>query len=123
MSINSDEVKRIVRFLLVGLFNTGLSYTVFVLSFYLLAEYFIALVISYSVALIVSFFLNRGFVFKSITGSIMGFVIVNMVSFVVNVFSLEYFVSSLLMSPYLSQAVCVVLVSLINYIGYSYVFR
>lgn len=123
MSINSNEVKRIVRFLLVGLFNTGLSYTIFSLVFFFWGERFVALSISYFIALIISFFLNRSFVFQTKGGSMLSFIFVNLFSFIVNILFLAVLVDVLLLSVYFSQFLCLFTVSVMNYIGYKYIFR
>lgn len=117
-----------IRFLLVGVFNTGLGYCVIFGCMYLAgfsAELSNAL--GYGVGLIVSYFLNRNFTFKSVQDrrtEMIRFVGVFLIAYAANFIVLTTLIHKLDVHPGISQVVAgVIYVAASYFMNKYYVFR
>lgn len=120
----SDELLQKLRFSVVGVINTAIAYLTFVILLYLLKYYLVASVLSSFFAMIVSFMLNRRFVFRSTAGKerFIPFCIVNLVSISCSAAAVYIFVDILDIYVYLAQAMSICVSMVINYLGYRAVF-
>ena len=118
-----------IRFLIVGGINTVLGYGIFVLLEYLIAgrfgdfSYMLALVIQYSISIILAFILHRRFVFQ-VQGRLWldfgRFVLTNLVGFGLNAALLPLLVQFAGLHPRVAQAVALLLVTVVSYLGHKY---
>ncbi|SHF31818.1 GtrA family protein [Vibrio gazogenes] len=118
------EFRQTLRFALVGVLNTGASYILFVLLYQLLGYYIAASVLAYLGGMLISFMLNRGFVFKSTArrGQLLPFCLVNLSSLACSTGMLYLFVEQLAMFVYFAQVIAIGVSMTINYLGYRTVF-
>ncbi|CAM3574284.1 GtrA-like protein [Vibrio aerogenes CECT 7868] len=115
---------RKVRFLIAGVMNTLFSYLVFILLYWLFPNYISASVISYLAGMMMSFFLNRNFVFQATAqrGQLPGFILVNMAALGCSVVALHLQVQLLYLPVYVAQVIATGVSMLINFGGYKMVF-
>ncbi|RQW64390.1 GtrA family protein [Vibrio viridaestus] len=120
----SPELLQKLRFALVGVVNTATAYLAFVILFHILDNYIAASVLSYIVGMLVSFVLNRGFVFKSSEkkGQFLSFCVVNLFSLGCSTGTLYLLVDTLGVYVYLAQALSVCVSMVVNYLGYRAIF-
>ncbi|MDW6093178.1 GtrA family protein [Vibrio rhizosphaerae] len=118
------EFKQTIRFALVGLINTGTSYILFVILYQILGYYMLASVLSYIGGMLISFILNRGFVFKSTArrGQLLPFCLVNLSSLACSTGVLYLLVEQFAMFVYFAQVVAIGVSMTINYLGYRTIF-
>jgi putative flippase GtrA len=114
-----------VRFVLVGLWNTGFGFLVFggFLSAFGEGLYWLALVFSHIISSSLAFVLYRRWVFRVTGFAVTDFVrfhIVYLSSFALNAVLLVLFVTVGGVPPLLAQAICQVLVLLVNFLGHKY---
>ncbi len=106
------------KFILVGVLNTVLGYTLFGLLIYFKFYYLLALTISHIVGTINSFLWNRFFTFKSqnkISQEILKFVISYSFIYLLNFFLLFLSVSILKLNVYYSQIVILIFVVITSF--------
>ncbi len=117
-----------VRYLIVGGFNTGLGYGWFVVFQLLLGRhigYFATLYMAYGAATIIAFFLHRHFTFRA-SGS--GNVLVDFIRFqgvyvvalAFNTIALPILVEIAQIPVLLSQALIVIVTTLVSYFGHKF---
>ncbi|SJN56899.1 GtrA family protein [Vibrio ruber] len=118
------ELRQTLRFALVGMLNTGTSYILFVILYQLLGYYLVASILSYMIGMLISFMLNRGFVFKSSArrGQLLPFCVVNLSSLACSTGVLYLLVEQLAMYVYFAQVVAIGVSMTINYLGYRTIF-
>ncbi len=120
----TPELKQKLRFAVVGVVNTITAYLAFMLLYQLSHHYIGASIISYFVGMLVSYVLNRSFVFKQPkkSGQFVPFCAVNLTSLACSTGILYLLVDHLGVYVYLAQigAVCASMV--INYLGYRTIF-
>ena len=117
-----------VAFLLVGGFNTLMGYSLFVLFQHLIgrhipAGYMVSLVCSYSVGVMIAFFMHRYLVFK-VRGQFwldfVRFVAVNTVGFGLNAVLLPVAVEVMGLQTFVAQGVVTLFVAVASYCGHKY---
>lgn len=117
-----------VSFLLVGGFNTFLGFGIYTLLtiwvFHgLRFGYLFSLVISYAVGISAGFFLYRRFVYKvkgNLIPDFVKFTSVYLFSISLNLILLPLFVQFTPIGPVLSQAIVLVITTLVSYFGHGY---
>ena len=114
-----------MRFIMVGGFNTAVSYLSFVAIYQQINNYILASILAYCIGVLCSFLLNRGFVFnsKSESGQFIPFVIVNLASLGASTLSLFLLVSELHLNAYLGQFFSIFVSMTMNYLGYQRIFK
>ncbi len=118
------DFKQKVRFALVGLVNTFVAYLAFIAIYQLSGRYILASVLSYFFGMLVSYVLNRSFVFKSKKNNnqFIPFAIVNLLSLGCSTGVLYILVDQLSIYVYLAQFFAICTSMVINYLGYKMVF-
>ncbi|MGO2419351.1 MAG: GtrA family protein [Vibrio casei] len=118
------DFKQKVRFGLVGAINTVAAYMAFVVLYQVSGQYILSSVLSYFVGMLVSYTLNRRFVFNSDVkkGQFLPFCIVNLTSLGCSTAVLYLLVHYGGVMVYLAQALTVCSSMVINYLGYQKVF-
>lgn len=113
------------RFLVVGGINTALGLALFVVLQSLFGStigYMATLVISYAIAIVCSFALQRRFVFQ-VRGRLLldlgRFTLVNLTALSLNALLLPFFVEIVNLSPVPAQIVSLAIVLIFNYFGHS----
>ena len=119
-----------VRFVLVGGFNTGFGYLLFVVMELLVGRnfeygYFISLYVSFVIATIVAFWLHRHFTYRVTgTGSVfidfVRFMSVYLVSLGINTVALWALVDLLKVPVLIAQALIVIVTTLVSYFGHKF---
>lgn len=116
-----------VRFVVVGVFNTGLAYVVFVAFELLIGRhtgYLLSLYVAYAVSVLVSFGLHRHFTFRvggsgSVLLDFIRFQTVSLVALGVNTLALPILVEVGRLTPIVAQAIIVILTTIISYLGHK----
>lgn len=114
-----------IKFALIGVLNTSIHYLVF-LALYRMAgvHYLVSSAIGYCVGLLNSFLLNKKWTFKTINVrahfEFFKFVVVNMVSLLINMSTLEAAVTLLLLTPEIGQVIAIVFHTCANFLGNKY---
>ncbi|MFV0575226.1 MAG: GtrA family protein [Vibrio sp.] len=123
-SLIFNDLKQKLRFGMVGVVNTLVAYLAFVAIYHLLDNYIVASVLSYLVGMLVSYTLNRSFVFKAEASSsqIIPFCVVNFTALACSTLVLHTLVSSFGFIVYLAQVVAIGASMVVNYLGYKKVF-
>ncbi|WP_105900829.1 GtrA family protein [Vibrio gangliei] len=113
-----------LRFGLVGLINTASAYLAFILIYQLSGRYLVASVLSYGIGMLISYVLNRSFVFQADkkTGQFIPFCLVNLTSLLCSTSVLYLLVEGFSMWVYLAQVLAVGVSMVVNYLGYRQVF-
>jgi len=118
-------VRQFIKFSIVGLINTGIHYTVFLLFYRIVSiNYLIASVMGYCCGLLNSYLMNRKWTFNS--GAVdkknefFKFIAVNVTALGINVASLRLLVESLGIKPEISQLASIGLSLIVNFIGNKY---
>ncbi|WP_342609331.1 GtrA family protein [Vibrio tritonius] len=114
-----------MRFVIVGGFNTAVSYLSFVAIYQQLHNYLLASVLAYCIGVLCSFLLNRGFVFNSQhqSGQFISFVLVNLSSLGASTLALYLMVTGLHLNAYIGQFFSIFVSMIMNYLGYQRVFK
>lgn len=114
-----------IKFALIGVLNTSIHYLVF-LALYRLGEvhYLIATAIGYCAGLLNSFLLNKKWTFKTVNVRIdfefFKFVVVNLVSLLINMVTLQAAVTVLHLIPEVGQVIAVAFHTCANFLGSKY---
>jgi len=113
-----------VKFNIVGIINTAVTYGIYSLLVFLGVYHQIAVVCDYSVGIVFSFFLNKHVTFKvkrKTSPSMMGRMVLSYVLILgVNMGLLWILVDSLGYNKYLSQLVALALVSILSFLAQKY---
>ncbi len=120
----TSELRQKVRFALVGVINTVTAYLAFIALYQITQQYILASVCSYFIGMMVSYVLNRSFVFKQPKrdGQFLPFCMVNLTSLACSTGILYLLVDHLGVYVYLAQIVAVSASMVINYLGYRTIF-
>lgn len=116
-----------VRFVVVGIFNTGFAYMVFVVFELLVGQhtgYLLSLYVAYAVSVLVSFGLHRQFTFRvggsgSIFLDFIRFQTVSLIALGVNTLALPLLVEVGKLTPIFAQTIIVVVTTVISYVGHK----
>lgn len=113
------------RFLVVGAINTLISYLLFVLFFWLSgrSNYFLAYLLSFAIALLIGFSLQRIFVFRVKGQLLLDFLrysLVQFVSFAANAALLTFLVELLFFDPLIAQALSLGLTVTASYLAHRH---
>lgn len=122
--VMTPELKQKIRFALVGVVNTVTAYIAFIVINQLTQQYILASVLSYFIGMMVSYVLNRSFVFKQPkrAGQFLPFCVVNLTSLACSTGILYLLVDHLSVYVYLAQIFAVSASMVINYLGYRTIF-
>ena len=116
----SEEGKRIIRFLIVGLGNTLFGYSIYATFILLVTSYSIAILLATIVGVVFNFFTIGSIVFKSFDWSkIYLFVMVYCGSYGINVFCL-YLLIGYGVNSLVAGAISLPLVAAVTYIGLKF---
>lgn len=116
-------MSRIFNFVLVGGFNTLNSYVTFLISYRLTDSITLSLILAYIWSMGISYLLNKYFVFKSNSGGLIYFLIVNLTLLFLNRVILGLSVSYTSIPIELAQAGSLFILSVISYLSYSKIFQ
>jgi len=114
-----------IKFALIGVLNTSIHYLVF-LALYRAGgmHYLLSSAIGYCVGLFNSFLLNKIWTFKTVNVrkdiEFLKFVVVNMVSLLVNMITLQVAVTLLHLIPEVGQIIAIILHTCTNFVGNKY---
>ena len=124
---NIELLKVVMKFATVGLINTLFSYMLFLFLFYIGVNYIYSSIISYVSAVILSFFLNKNWVFSSDRNSkeslLSKFILINIFSLICNTLTIYSLHEKMGLLVELSQICAVGVVMLINFIMYKKLFK
>ncbi|MPN38921.1 hypothetical protein SDC9_186446 [bioreactor metagenome] len=118
----NGEIKKIIRFCLVGLLNTGVDF----LTFYILTTFFYinvysSQICSYITATFNSYFFNRRFTFQSENGiggkEFFRFVLVNLTSLLTSLFLMFIFNGLLRLDKMICKGLIAFFTFAVNYLG------
>lgn|GEM_PF-5512773 len=118
---------RIVRFLVTGGVNTGVSYLIFIVLVTFGVDYLLSSSLGYTVAMFTSYLANKKWTFKSKKSTSIKlfsqFIAINLLSLGGNLVILYFFVDKLGINLFVSQAAAIILTMAINYVSYKCIFR
>ncbi|WP_353057157.1 MULTISPECIES: GtrA family protein [Paenibacillus] len=113
-----------MKFLIIGFLNTIVSFLTFALLLHFInLNYIIALVLSYLVGVIHSYLWNLYWTFsqkESSFKSVGRFIIVYILTFLVNLLILYLLVDYMMFNKFISQGVALFVTTLISYFGHKY---
>jgi len=116
----------VIKFLLVGVINTAVFYLSFILFLRLEINYLVASSMGYSIAVIISYLLNKIWAFESKEATTLllfvQFVVVNLISLAANLTVLYILVDIIQLNVYISQLFAISISTVVNFIGYKWVF-
>ncbi len=120
-------LNNIFRFISVGVLNTVFSYSVFILLIYLEIYYILSSLVSYSVASILSYWLNKRWTFqadnKNVVFEFLCFIFINVFSLTIGLIVLFLFVEVFIFNLFLGQFFCIAISAFINFYGYKKLFE
>lgn len=118
------DFKQKLRFGLVGVINTVSAYLAFVAIYQLSGRYLVASVLSYFIGMLISYTLNRSFVFQGEkkAGQFVPFCAVNLTSLACSTGILFILVDYAGVMVYLAQVLAIGVSMVVNYLGYRKVF-
>lgn len=121
-------MNQFIRFILVGAFNTGLGYGIIFACMYLAdLSPELSNIVGYMTGLVVSYFLHRGYTFRSTQQQrteFIRFIAVFLISYGANLLSLVVFVRALSIHAGLSQVIAGIIYISVSYLlNKCYVFR
>lgn len=122
---NGTMLLQFVKFALVGIFNTGIHYGIFLVLFHLLGiHYLISSAVGYCCGLVNSFIWNKLWTFQTTSSlnstELIRFGLVNIASLLVNLGSLKCFVAYASMSPEFAQFLAIGLSMTVNFLSNYY---
>lgn len=111
-----DFIKRVFKFGVTGLLNTGVDYLVFtILAVWLPVNIYLAQTISYAAGTLNSYIINRSWTFRSnerfFSPTMVKFLVLNLCMLALSVILIGYFTESIGLSKLIAKA-CTVLVTL-----------
>ncbi|OBT14792.1 hypothetical protein A9264_13530 [Vibrio sp. UCD-FRSSP16_10] len=123
-SLISANAQQKGRFVFVGIINTLTAYLAFVAIHEFTGRYIVSSVLSYFVGMMVSYALNRRFVFKSEQqgGQLIPFCVVNLSSLACSTGALFLLVHFGGLHVYIAQVLAILVSMTMNYIGYKKIF-
>lgn len=130
MNINQliNKYVRIIKFSIVGIINTAVDFTVFVLLNKIFGIYFLhSQVFGYVAGIINSFILNKIWTFgdkeinKKTTTQFIKFIFINLVSLSITLVGMNIFVNYFNIDVIMSKVMVIFLSQIINYFGYKIV--
>lgn len=122
INIRSDEFRKLIRFVAVGVLNTVIGYGSYFILLYF-CYYLVALVISHFIGVTNSYIWNKYWTFRTQKNRLREFVKFNIVYLAVlamNVLFLGFLVSGLHFNPRIGQLIVLPTVTLISYFGHRY---
>jgi putative flippase GtrA len=119
---NRETGTQFVKFAIVGILNTGIHYSVFLVLLQIgRMHYLLASVVGYCAGLINSYVLNRVWTFEfhgnQKRREFAKFVTVNIVALAVNTATLKWFVFYMKMAPEIGQVFAIVFSLTVNFLG------
>ncbi|GAD87921.1 hypothetical protein VHA01S_002_00300 [Vibrio halioticoli NBRC 102217] len=119
-----SDLRQKIRFALVGGVNTIAAYLAFMAIYELSGRYLVSSVLSYFIGMLISYALNRTFVFNSEKkgGQFIPFCVVNLASLSCSTGALFILVHYVGLHVYVGQALAVCVSMAINYLGYKKIF-
>jgi len=107
-----------IKFGLVGISNTAITFIVYSILVYLNIQYALANLCGYALAMINSYLLNSKYVFKQkqTKQNISKFILVNIVMYGISTLLLFIFIDILYMNDYLAQGMSIVICTAINFL-------
>ncbi|EGR0778422.1 GtrA family protein [Vibrio cholerae] len=123
MTLSLRKILIIFKFSIVGVINTLVSYVIFITLNYITQREFFSLSIAYFITMLISYLLNKKFVFKANEKKVLAFVFINVAMLSLNSFMLFFLNKYSELDVEISQAVCVLVVSVLNFFIYSHIFK
>lgn len=123
MTFSLRKILIIFKFSIVGVINTLVSYIIFITLNYITQREFFSLSVAYIIAMLISYFLNKKFVFKANEKKVIEFVFINVAMLSLNSFMLFFLNKYFELDVEISQAVCVLVISVLNFFIYSHIFK
>ncbi len=118
---------KLFRFISVGVLNTVFSCSVFVLLIYLEMYYIFSSLVSYFVATVLSYWLNKKWAFQSnnkkVAFEFSCFLSINLLSLTIGLVVLFGFVEIFGVNLFVAQFFCIVINAAINFYGYKKLFE
>lgn len=115
---------QVIKFIIVGSLNTTLSYILFFVLIHFFNLYYpVSLFFAYCFGIVHSYIWNKLWTFKSTKKKrteIVKFVLVNVVTYFTNLFILYILIDVLRNSPEISQMIALVIVVVINFLGFKH---
>jgi len=123
MTISPPKILVVFKFSIVGIINTLVSYITFIILNYATQREFFSLSIAYFTAMLISYFLNKRYVFKANERKILEFIFINI--FMLSVNSAMLFILNKYsgVAVEFSQAICMLVISVLNFVFYSHIFN
>jgi putative flippase GtrA len=118
-NIGDNEMKRLLKFGTVGIFNTLITIGSFMLLLSVGVNYLLANIISYGLGVINSYYWNKNWVFEATSGQknlFLKFVVVNLITLLINTLSLYLLVNYLGIHPIIGQFISTGIGMVINYL-------
>ncbi|MCM3654660.1 GtrA family protein [Metabacillus litoralis] len=112
-------MKRLLKFGTVGIFNTLITIGSFMLLLSVGVNYLLANIISYGLGVINSYYWNKNWVFEAMPGQknlFLKFVVVNLITLLINTLSLYLLVDHLGIHPIIGQFISTGIGMVINYL-------
>ncbi|WP_431522876.1 GtrA family protein [Vibrio fluvialis] len=124
MTFSLRKILIIFKFSIVGVINTLVSYIIFITLNYITQREFFSLSVAYIIAMLISYLLNKKFVFKANEKKkVIEFVFINVAMLSLNSFMLFFLNKYFELDVEISQAVCVLVISVLNFFIYSHIFK
>ena len=121
-----DKYKSLIRYVVVGVINTGVDFLVFfLLKNFLGAHFAVSQIAGYSAGLLNSFLMNKFWTFedkqvnKKTYSQAIKFTVVNLISLGISIYGLKLLIDSAGLNMYISKGCITFLTFAINYIGYK----
>lgn len=118
---HKEEIRKIVKFGIIGVINTLLFFTLFFLFFNIIKfHYLLATTISYFLAIINSFAFNKKWTFESNGNSrkeFIKFCFVNCIAIIVNSLVMFLLVDKIGLNPWFAQVLTICVTMCVNYLG------
>ncbi|MBM3282686.1 glycosyltransferase [Candidatus Gottesmanbacteria bacterium] len=120
-----NPIGQLLRFLVSGIFTNLANYLAFIVTYRLLAFYYvISSVVGFFTGFVVGFVLNRIYTFgsqsRNIPGEMIKFFVVNLVSLGVNIATIYLLVDNLKIRAEFSQVVAIITSAIANFLGYKF---
>ena len=121
--LNKIITPQLVKFVFIGSINTVLCYTIFLLCIYFFhLHYVIALIVDYIFGILISYFWNRRWTFKSngkISKEIRKFIFVYLVAFVLNYVSLLIFIDFFGIEAIFAQIIAIAIITPLTFLSHK----
>jgi putative flippase GtrA len=107
--------KKFIKYFLVGIINTSITYPAFILVSNII-DYTLAIIIIFPLGVLLSYFLNKKFVFNKEKGNIIVFFIVMTTMFLTNFLTTWILVEFVNIIKEISQALAIFLAFIVHYL-------